>query len=114
MSTKEFSHWFKTFQNFLSVLPMLQVFPQQNLEKLMILTNLLSPTVYKVINESSMYDDAVSVLISAYIKSTNEVFAQHLWSIRKQQPGESLDEFLQALKALSKDCNFKPATAEQH
>ena len=35
-------------------------------------------------------------------------------SICKQQPGESLDEFLQAIKTLSKDCNFKPATVEQH
>ena len=35
-------------------------------------------------------------------------------SICKQQPGESLDEFLQALRTLSKDCNFKPARVEQH
>ena len=108
VSTKEFNHWFKKFQNFLSV------FPLQNLDKVMILTNFLSPTVYKPINEYSMYDNAVSVLKSVYMKSTNEVFAWHLLSICKQQPCESLDEFLQALKALSKDSNFKPVTAEQH
>ena len=52
------------------------------------------------------------MLKSAYTKSTNEVFAWYLLSTCKQQPGESLDEFLQALKTLSKDCNFKPVTAE--
>ena len=52
-------------------------------------------------NECSTYDDAVSVLKSAYIKSTNEVFHRHHLSIRKQQPGESSDEFLQTLKTLT-------------
>ena len=52
------------------------------------------------------------MLKSAYTKSTNEVFAWYLLSTCKQQPGESLDEFLQALKTLSKDCNFKHVTAE--
>ena len=30
---------------------------------------------------------------------------------RRQQPGESLDEYLNALKLLAKDCTFKDVTA---
>ena len=48
------------------------------------------------------------------MKQTNEVFARHRLAIHCQQPGESLDEFLQALKALSKECAFKAVTAVQH
>ena len=34
--------------------------------------------------------------------------------IRRQQSGESLDEFLQQLPKLSKDCNLKDVTADQY
>ena len=49
-----------------------------------------------------------------YIKSPNEIFARHLLATRRQQPGESLDEFLQSLRKLSKDCNLKAVSAEQY
>ena len=35
-------------------------------------------------------------------------------STRRQQQGESLDSFLQALKDLSRDCSFGAVTADQH
>ena len=50
---------------------------------------------------------------SAYVKTSNEVFARNLLSIRKQQAGESLDEYFQVL-TLSKDCEFSAVTAAQH
>ena len=100
---KKFSHWFKTSQIFSGVLP------QENLGKLLILTNLLSPTVYELINECLTYSHTVSMLKSAYIKSTKEAFAWHLLGIYKKQPRESLDEFLQTLKTWS-----KPVTAQRH
>ena len=31
---------------------------------------------------------------------------------RKQKPGESFDTYLNALKSLAKDCNFKAVTAD--
>ena len=49
---------------------------------------------------------------SIYIKSHNIIFARHLLATRKQKPGESLLEFLQALHALSKDCSFTDVTTE--
>ena len=45
---------------------------------------------------------------------SNEIFARHCLATRQQKPGENLDEFLQALKILSKDCNFKDVTAARH
>ena len=51
---------------------------------------------------------------SIYVKSPNEVFARHSLATRKQAPSESIDEYLQILKLLSKDCNFKAVTASQH
>ena len=49
-----------------------------------------------------------------YIKSLNEIFARHLLAMRRQQPGESLDKFLQSLRKLSKDCNLKAVSAERY
>lgn len=48
------------------------------------------------------------------MKHKNEVFARHLLLKRKQQPSESLNELLQALKQLSGDCNFEAVTAEKY
>jgi len=42
------------------------------------------------------------------------VFARHLLATRRQLPGESLHQFLQVLKTLSKDCSFRAVTAEQY
>ena len=39
------------------------------------------------------------------------MFARHLLATRRQQSGETIDEFLQALKTLTKDCNFQNVTA---
>ena len=45
-----------------------------------------------------------------HVKLTNEVYARHLLATRRQQPAETLDEYLQALQTLSKDCNYQSAT----
>ena len=48
------------------------------------------------------------------MKTPNEIFARHKLATRKQQLGESLDEYLQELKILGKDCNFSDVTAYQY
>lgn len=110
-AAKEWIHWFKTFENFLAVIPSED--PTQ-LNKLGILTNYVTPMVFEVISDCTTYERAVELLKNLYIKPKNEIFARHLQATRRQQPGESLDEYLQALKTLSKDCNFKSVTAVQH
>ena len=49
-----------------------------------------------------------------FVKPTNEIYARHLLATRRQRTNETLDEYLQVLKTLSKDCNFKNATAVQY
>ncbi|KAK3885091.1 hypothetical protein Pcinc_010642 [Petrolisthes cinctipes] len=71
-------------------------------------------SVYETISECTTYVDANSTLQSHYVKPTNEVFARYRLGTRRQQIGETLDEYLGALKVLSKDCKFKAVTATQH
>ena len=108
ISAKEFSHWLRTFENFVGVLP------QDGLNKLNVLINFLSPSVFDYISECNDYKEAIDLLKGIYIKPVNEVFARHLLSSRKQRSGESLDEYLQNLKVLSKECNFKAVDAIEH
>lgn len=44
----------------------------------------------------------------------NEIFARHCLASRSQQVSETVGEYLQALKQLSKDCVFKPVPSEQY
>ncbi|XP_065679877.1 uncharacterized protein LOC136071744 [Hydra vulgaris] len=106
-ATKLFKHWLRTFKYYLDELP-------QELNKLKILTNFVVPGVYEIINECPNYEAAIQALQSVYIKPSNKVYARHLLATRKQQPGESFDEYLHALKVLAKKCNFKQVSAIEY
>ena len=88
--------------------------PIETVDKLEILTVLLSPSIHKHVAQCTTYEEAIKELTNLYIKKPNEIFARHQLATRKQQPGETLDDYFQALKVLSKDCNFKNVTAEQN
>jgi len=60
------------------------------------------------------YEAAIQKFDSVLMKMPNEVFARHLMATAKQKPGQSLDEFLQELRRLSKDYKFQAVTREQH
>ena len=107
-ASKEWLHWKRTFENFLTVLP------QENLNKLTVLANYVSPVIFQHIEECSDYTAANEILQALFVKPRNEIFARHILATRRQQPNETLDEYLQALKTLSKDCNFKCVTAAQY
>ena len=106
---KTWRHWKRTFDFFLQSLP---TEPAPN--KLATLVNFVGPSVYDIIAESETYDDAIKILEATYDKPKNEVFARHLLSSCKQEQGQSLDQYLQKLKTLAKDCNFKACSAEVH
>ena len=108
VASKEWLHWKRTFENFLPVLP------QAGLDKLSILTNYVSPMIYQYIEECTDYTAAIGVLQALFVKPTNEIYALHIIATRRQQSTETLDEYLQVLKTLSKGCNFKAATAAQY
>ena len=107
-SSKDFTHWFKTFEYFLEVLP------PDNLDKLRVLTNFVSPSFYELFSECIAYKSAIELLKGIYVIPTNEVFARHLLATRRQQTGESIDQYLLALQFLSKDCNFGAVDAKTH
>ncbi|XP_064077645.1 uncharacterized protein LOC135195313 [Macrobrachium nipponense] len=106
-AAKEWKHWHKTFTNFI------EESGDAAPDKLRALVNCVSPSVYELIEDSSTFESAIAKLESAYVKLPNEVFARHVLATRRQQSGESLDEFLRELHKLSKDCNFLAVTAEQ-
>ena len=51
------------------------------------------------------------VLKELFVKPKNEVFARHVLATRSQQMAESLDEYLQVLKA---GCNYQVVTSVQN
>ena len=104
-ATKIYKHWKTTFEYFLAVLP------QDNLNKLHVLTNFVAPDIYDLFSQDTTYDNAMTTLNSNYVKAPNEIYSRHLLATRKQQPGESFDSYLTALKSLAKDCSFKDVSA---
>ena len=104
---QQWSHWYHTFTNFLGCLDGVTA-----ANKLQLLTNYVSPSVYSYISECETYSDAIKVLEGMFAKPPNEIFARHKLATRKQQPAETIDMYLQSLKLLAKDCAFKDVTAK--
>ena len=48
-----------------------------------------------------------------FVKPKYSVFCRHLLVTRRQQTDESVDQYLQFLKRLAKDCDFQAVTATQ-
>ncbi len=107
-ASKAWIHWKRIFENFLSVLP------GEDLDEFGISINFVSPTVFEYIEECSSYESAMESLQNIYVKPNNEIYARHVLATRRQQPGETLDEYLQALKVLSKECNFQSVTVAKY
>ena len=68
--------------------------------------------MYEYIAGCVIYDEAISKLNELYINRSDEIFALHKLTIKKQTSGKSFDEFLQSLRNLAKDSNFKFVNAE--
>jgi transposase InsO family protein len=107
-ATQEWRHWLRTLENFMASVASAKP------DKLTVLTNHVSASIYTVIADCSSYDDAIKALTEIYDKPKNEIFARHLLATRRQQSSETIDQFLQALRGLSKECNFKAVSAEKY
>ena len=79
-----------------------------------IITNLISANVYEHVEDCTDFQSVIDNLDNLFVKSHNVIFARHLLSTRRQQSGETLNQFLQDLRKLSKYCKFKAVTAEQY
>ena len=51
---------------------------------------------------------------SIYVKLKYVILAQHVLSTWEQKPGETLDKYLNELKTLAKDCDFKAVSSEKY
>lgn len=105
----KWKHWKQTFSNFIDKIPNVT-----EANKLPLLCNYVSAAVFLYINDAENYSDAIATLDSLYVVRRNEIFARHCLASRSQQGSETVGEYLQALKQLSKDCEFKPVSAEQY
>ena len=106
-AARHFTYWLRTMQNFVSTLP-------ADVNKLQVLINYIGFRAYPIVEDSTTYDAAIAALKAAYVKQKNEVYARHLLAVRRQQPEETIDDFLQALKTLAKDGNYTAVTAQKH
>ncbi|KFD63456.1 hypothetical protein M514_10596 [Trichuris suis] len=104
----EWRHWRATFENFLAALP------PNAVDAKALLINHVSPRIFSTLAGSSPYEDAMQTLKEMFEKPVNEVHARHRLATRKQLAGESLEDFLRALKALSAECSFKAVSASQY
>ncbi|XP_045526419.1 uncharacterized protein LOC123715455 [Pieris brassicae] len=119
-STRAWIHWRKTFESFISVQKPTasetdaQSVPSSEWDsiKFQLLVNHISPNIYTYISEATNYEEAITILQKLYVKPKNLIFARHMLATRKQRPEEGIDTYLQALKLLSKDCDFAAVNAE--
>ena len=81
--------------------------------KLKLLINRLSPAIFKHISDSHDYSTAMNVLEEIFVKPKSSVFCRYLLATRRQPTDESVDQYLQSLKRLAKDCDFQAVTATQ-
>ena len=102
-SEKERKHWKKTFQNYITA----HETEGARLDKLQVLTNFLSYKLCVYNDECETYDNAIIGLDGVFTKTANEAFARYRLATVRQKPGQSMDEYLQELRRLSKDCNFR-------
>ena len=105
-AAKEWKHWKRTFDNFITE------HGEGAPDKFRSIVNFVSSDVFEYVEECTTYDEDVETLTKLYVKTPDTVFARHQLASRKQKPGENLDEFLEELKKLSKNCNFLAVSAE--
>ncbi|KAJ8887174.1 hypothetical protein PR048_013389 [Dryococelus australis] len=79
---------------------------------LTVLINFVSLAVYEHLSDCGTYDEAIAVLENIYVKPVSEVFGRHKLKTRSQEPGESVDRYLESLKLLDKELKFKAVTAD--
>jgi len=110
-ATASFEYWLACFEDFLvacaATVP-------DDAAKLRVLRSKAGPIAFAFIRDCTSYDAAILLLKAQYVKQPNVVFARHLLTVRKQQPGESNAGFLRALRSLARSCDFQAVTAVEH
>ena len=106
----EWEHWHLTLTNYLAEFTGANAATPA--QKLSMLTNFVSSTVYSYFSTAKSFEDAISALDGVYKKPKNETFCRYQLSSRCQQEGESVQQYFNALETLAKDCTFTDATKD--
>lgn len=109
-AAKKYNHWQRCATAFLNSIDD----EKKPINKLEVFVQLVDHNVYALIEDADTYDEAVNILKGAYVKTQNILYARHALINRRQKEGESLLDFLSALKGLAKPCSFVEVTALVH
>ena len=107
-AAKQWKHWLFSFKHYLSSVK------ASESEKFIVLANHVSPDIFEYIADCSSFDDAITILEKMYIKPVNIIYARHILTTCRQESGQTLEQFLNKLKLLAKDCCFKAVTADEY
>ncbi|GCB69072.1 hypothetical protein scyTo_0000991 [Scyliorhinus torazame] len=66
------------------------------------------------IEKATTYEMAVKILQDRFLKPINEVHARHLFLTCRQRSRETLDEYLERLTALARNCDQKRCGRSPH
>ncbi|XP_072334793.1 uncharacterized protein [Scyliorhinus torazame] len=83
-------------------------------QKVPVLHSRVSPEIYALIEDAEEFPAALNLLKEIYIKPVNQVYARYQLATRRQIPGESLDDFFNALTILGRNCDCPAVTANEH
>ena len=108
-AAQEWQHWHTTVENYFKAAKV-----TEDADKQLFLVNFVSPKVWSFISDSKTFPLAIKALNDIYDKKKNILYSRHLLSTTRQQPNQSLDDYLISLKHISRDCGFKPLTALEH
>lgn len=107
----KWSHWLRTFNNFLT-----EHTPADATDtiKLKLLANHLTASIFIHIKDCQTYDTAIALLNKTYVKPVNEILARYVLGTRKQKQDETISDYCRALNLLAQKCSFKSVSAEEH
>ena len=76
--------------------------------------NRLGLNTYEYVDSASHYEDAIGKLEKIYSKKINRIYARWKLLQEKQREGESMDNFVNRLMIIAKDCEFGDVTAVEY
>ena len=107
---KKLTHWLRCVGYYIESIDN----PQKPVNKLQVLIQLVSHTIFELIEDATNYEGAVKILKGYFIKEANVLYARHALITCKQKEGQSIKEFVSILNSLSKQCEFTDVNASQN
>jgi len=113
-AARVFAFWPLAVEDFQSCLREFHAEEDPKVNAKRIIVSCLSPAIFPYVEDAASYDEIVNTLKRLYLKKKNNVYAWHLLVSRKQIMGESILEYLQALKLLAKECSYTEVSAKAY